>query len=206
MASNEARLAPISPSSNVLSSQSLAHQQPQHLTSLSPVEMSRLTPAHLSAAPGAAIASPAPVQAGPYSQETTHITTLPQSQLQPVPNTTTSLPPADSLLPLPAARVPAAVGSAALSENQQRPLAESAIGPSFDGAIMASTDEQADPAVLITLLLITGARHPYTIDQKYLRRRNVAAATEEIDPFSISVYTMKELIWRDWREGEPTSP
>lgn len=61
-------------------------------------------------------------------------------------------------------------------------------------------------AVHITLLLTTGARHPFTIDQKYLKRRNVgsggAEMQEETDPFGISVYTMKELIWKDWREGK----
>ena len=56
-------------------------------------------------------------------------------------------------------------------------------------------------AVNITLLLTTGARHPFTIDQKYLKSRNVAPGSEDVDPFQISVYTMKELIWRDWREG-----
>jgi len=60
-------------------------------------------------------------------------------------------------------------------------------------------------AVHVTLLLTTGARHPFTIDQKYLKRRHVVGAAEqqeETDPFSISVYTMKELIWKDWREGK----
>jgi len=60
-------------------------------------------------------------------------------------------------------------------------------------------------AVHITLLLTTGARHPFTIDQKYLKRRHVAGAAEqqeETDPFGISVYTMKELIWKDWRDGK----
>ena len=56
-------------------------------------------------------------------------------------------------------------------------------------------------AVNITLLLTTGARHPFTIDQKYLKKRNVAPGSEDVDPFQISVYTMKELIWKDWREG-----
>jgi hypothetical protein len=56
-------------------------------------------------------------------------------------------------------------------------------------------------SVHITLLLTTGARHPFTIDHKYLKRRNVGAAGAEVDPFEISVYTMKELIWKDWREG-----
>lgn len=50
------------------------------------------------------------------------------------------------------------------------------------------------------LLLTTGARHPYKIDGKYLKKRNVEV--EEMDPYNISVYTLKELIWRDWREGE----
>lgn len=49
------------------------------------------------------------------------------------------------------------------------------------------------------LLLTTGARHPYKIDEKYLKKRNVTV--EAMDPYNISVYTLKELIWRDWREG-----
>lgn len=57
------------------------------------------------------------------------------------------------------------------------------------------------------LLLTTGARHPYKIDEKYLKKRNVTV--EAMDPYNISVYTLKELIWRDWREEwetRPTSP
>lgn len=60
------------------------------------------------------------------------------------------------------------------------------------------------PVITINLLLSsTGTRHPYRIDQKYLAKRNVTAENEngEFDPFVISVYTLKELIWRDWREG-----
>lgn len=60
------------------------------------------------------------------------------------------------------------------------------------------------PVITINLLLSsTGTRHPYRIDQKYLAKRNVTANNEngEFDPFVISVYTLKELIWRDWREG-----
>jgi hypothetical protein len=60
------------------------------------------------------------------------------------------------------------------------------------------------PVITINLLLSsTGTRHPYRIDQKYLDKRSVKAenAKGEFDPFVISVYTLKELIWRDWREG-----
>ncbi|KAK0714775.1 ubiquitin-related domain-containing protein [Lasiosphaeris hirsuta] len=71
-----------------------------------------------------------------------------------------------------------------------------------------------DPLVCtITLLLPTGARHPYKIDEKYLAKRSVEVpdVTESgrKDPFSISVYKLKELILREWREeweGKPASP
>lgn len=70
------------------------------------------------------------------------------------------------------------------------------------------------PVLLITLLLSsTGARHPYKIDEKYLIKRavNVPGQTEndKPDPLSISVYTLKELILREWRpewEAKPSSP
>lgn len=55
------------------------------------------------------------------------------------------------------------------------------------------------PVLYITLLLTTGARHPFRLDQKYLRKRNV-----EVDgnnPVNMSLYKLKELILRDWREG-----
>jgi hypothetical protein len=73
-----------------------------------------------------------------------------------------------------------------------------AIGPATDGPTI-QLDPSAGPAVMITLLLPTGARHPFKIDEKYLKRRNVTV--EDMNPLNISVYTMKELIWRDWREG-----
>lgn len=74
-----------------------------------------------------------------------------------------------------------------------------AIGPASDTPIV-QLDPSAGPAVMITLLLPTGARHPFKLDEKYLKKRNVAV--EDMNPLNISVYTMKELIWRDWRDGE----
>ncbi|KAK3949985.1 hypothetical protein QBC32DRAFT_347796 [Pseudoneurospora amorphoporcata] len=70
------------------------------------------------------------------------------------------------------------------------------------------------PVCNITLLLPTGARHPYKIDDKYLSKRGVeipetVQQTGQPDPFSISVYKLKELILREWREeweGKPASP
>lgn len=61
-------------------------------------------------------------------------------------------------------------------------------------------DEDAGPSLVITLLLITGSRHPFTIDGKYLRKRSVNVKND--DPFLMSVYTLKELIWREWRAGK----
>ncbi|KAI0889573.1 uncharacterized protein GGS22DRAFT_1374 [Annulohypoxylon maeteangense] len=64
--------------------------------------------------------------------------------------------------------------------------------------------ESGDLAVDIMLLLTSGARHPFRIDEKYLSKRNVTVTgkTEDgkMDPFSITVYTLKELILRDWRK------
>lgn len=73
-----------------------------------------------------------------------------------------------------------------------------AIGPSTDTPA-ANPDNTNGPVLVIMLLLTTGARHPYKIDEKYLKKRNVSI--EGNDPYNISVYTLKELIWRDWREG-----
>ncbi|KAL1962886.1 hypothetical protein VTN77DRAFT_9064 [Rasamsonia byssochlamydoides] len=67
--------------------------------------------------------------------------------------------------------------------------------------------EDSGPSLVITLLLTTGARYPFKIDGKYLRKRGVNV--ENYDPFAMSVYTLKELIWREWRsewEPRPSSP
>ena len=65
----------------------------------------------------------------------------------------------------------------------------------------------------ITLLLPNGNRHPFRIDERYLLKRDVEVPelTENgrKDPFSVSVYKLKELILREWRdewEGKPASP
>lgn len=75
------------------------------------------------------------------------------------------------------------------------------------------TAQSDNPICNITLLLPTGARHPYKIDERYLTKRNVdvpeTTESGKKDPFSISVYTLKELILREWREewnDKPASP
>ena len=89
-----------------------------------------------------------------------------------------------------------------------------AIGPAQDD-IRAVDGSQGDggPVCNITLLLTSGSRHPYKIDGRYLSRRNVPVPDQtddgHPDPFSISIYTLKELILREWRsdwEAKPASP
>ncbi|RAL13034.1 uncharacterized protein BO97DRAFT_50777 [Aspergillus homomorphus CBS 101889] len=68
-------------------------------------------------------------------------------------------------------------------------------------------EEDSGPHLVITLLLITGSRHPFKIDAAYLKKQSVNV--ENHDPFAMSVYTLKELIWREWRqdwEPRPSSP
>jgi len=63
-----------------------------------------------------------------------------------------------------------------------------------------STNQSASDAtssILITLLLLTGARTSFTIDSAYLRRHSV----EESNPLAITVYNLKECIWKDWKAG-----
>lgn len=87
------------------------------------------------------------------------------------------------------------------------------IGPAVDDIREVSGGSSDGPVCTITLLLTSGSRHPYKIDAKYLSRRNVDIPdqTEDglPDPFSISIYTLKELILREWRsdwEAKPASP
>ncbi|KAM3495369.1 hypothetical protein MY3957_001392 [Beauveria namnaoensis] len=114
-----------------------------------------------------------------------------------------------------APQVPAKSGGA-IEKGPEPPAkeADDAIGPAQEHINSgASTEPGAPPVCNITLLLTSGSRHPYRIDAKYLSRRNVAIPEETEnglpDPFSISIYTLKELILREWRsdwESKPASP
>jgi hypothetical protein len=83
-----------------------------------------------------------------------------------------------------------------------------AIGPSSDSPVVPAKDvEVSGPVLVVTLLLTSGARHPFRLDAKYLAKRNVEVA--DADPFNLSVYKLKELILREWREeweAKPSSP
>ncbi|KAJ9667490.1 hypothetical protein H2201_002359 [Coniosporium apollinis] len=128
------------------------------------------------------------------------------------PATTSSLPPTTSATPAaptppPADTAPAPAPASPTSRPHAAPRAETeAIGPSTDTPTPAA-DPSGGPAVIITLLVTAGTKHPYRVDAKYLRKRGVEV--EGMDPFNVSVYQLKELILRDWREEwepRPSSP
>ncbi|KAI7284393.1 hypothetical protein KC345_g2281 [Hortaea werneckii] len=88
-----------------------------------------------------------------------------------------------------------------------------ALGPATETPITNPTTSTG-PVLLITLMLTTGQRHPYKIDEKYLANRNTPTTSttktgEAFDPLSLSGYKLKELIWTDWRsewEPRPAAP
>lgn len=124
--------------------------------------------------------STAPVTAKTSTGEPSHNNTDAIAQPQP-----TEIPPMDT--------------------HEPKVSAEVSSDPSED--VPGKETEDAGPSLHITLLLTTGSRHPFTIDGKYLRKRSVNV--ENNDPFAMSVYTLKELIWREWRsdwETRPSSP
>ena len=79
-----------------------------------------------------------------------------------------------------------------------------AIGPATDKPTPVPRESETEgPVLYITLLLSsTGARHPYKLDEKYLKKRNVVV--DGNNPINMSLYKLKELILRDWREGKNT--
>ncbi|KAI0131956.1 hypothetical protein BJ170DRAFT_225070 [Xylariales sp. AK1849] len=88
---------------------------------------------------------------------------------------------------------------------------QDAIGPADSGQADSAAETPGDLTVDIMLIVpTTGARHPFRINEKYLTKRNVqvTSLTEDgkIDPFSITVYTLKELILREWRKEWETPP
>ncbi|KAL2861257.1 uncharacterized protein BJX67DRAFT_312600 [Aspergillus lucknowensis] len=90
-------------------------------------------------------------------------------------------------------------------ETEEQKIATTASELSSGAA--ANEPEASGPTLTIVLLLITGTRHPFKIDGNYLRKRGISVDND--DPFAMSVYTLKELIWRAWQddwEPRPLSP
>ncbi|KAJ6037160.1 hypothetical protein N7540_001439 [Penicillium herquei] len=121
----------------------------------------------------------------------------------PVTSTTTTATPADE--PTTTVAQPMHTESPSMETEETKSVAE--LPSEQSDEVEGKELEDAGPSLHITLLLTTGSRHPFTIDGKYLRKRSVNV--ENHDPFAMSVYTLKELIWREWRsdwESRPSSP
>lgn len=69
---------------------------------------------------------------------------------------------------------------------------------------MKTASSPIEPTVAplsITLLLISGVRHQFVMDEAYLTRHSVKTGKEALkDPFEMSVWQLKECIWKDWKE------
>ncbi|GAQ42783.1 hypothetical protein AtubIFM55763_009402 [Aspergillus tubingensis] len=144
-------------------------------------------------------AAPHPDNAQAESQEPSSVDAKPTDNNE--DNTPAPVPKQD-----PVDAAPSASASPEQHDEAKAPAAGSE--PSSQGSDEAAKEEEdTGPSLVITLLLITGSRHPFKIDGKYLRKRSVNV--ENYDPFAMSVYTLKELIWREWRqdwEPRPSSP
>ncbi|KAI8959234.1 hypothetical protein F5Y11DRAFT_13432 [Daldinia sp. FL1419] len=94
--------------------------------------------------------------------------------------------------------------SVSLKASDKNPTGDDDHDLTIDPVDPNAGSSSSDLVVDIMLLLTSGARHPFRIDEKYLAKRNVTVTgkTEDgkMDPFSITVYTLKELILRDWRK------
>ncbi|KAJ5713054.1 uncharacterized protein N7483_010235 [Penicillium malachiteum] len=121
----------------------------------------------------------------------------------PVTSTTTTATPTDE----PTTTVAQPINTESPSMETEEPKSGAELPSEQSDEVEGKELEDAGPSLHITLLLTTGSRHPFTIDGKYLRKRSVNV--ENLDPFAMSVYTLKELIWREWRsdwESRPSSP
>lgn len=111
----------------------------------------------------------------------------------PTPTTSPPTDNADTIAPPPKS------DATLMDTKEPKTAADSSSEPSDDS--QGKEVEDAGPSLAITLLLTnTGKRHPFTIDRKYLRKQSINV--ENYDPFAMSVYTLKELIWRGWRSGK----
>ncbi|KAF2152355.1 hypothetical protein K461DRAFT_268318 [Myriangium duriaei CBS 260.36] len=86
-----------------------------------------------------------------------------------------------------------------------------AIGPDLPTPMLQNFPQTGPHIQFILLLASAGTRHPFQLNERYLKRRNVAAMGMDgkFDPSVISVYNLKELIFKDWRDdwdGKPSSP
>ncbi|KAL8870983.1 MAG: hypothetical protein Q9174_003092 [Haloplaca sp. 1 TL-2023] len=187
-----------SPHTNSTEDQSLPSQHDPSLSA--PIEMTRIEEQH-------------PVEDPPKPSEPLGATSsvqpsqLSQSDHPPPDTTSTGVPPVS--VPQESIAITSTGNDPTSASAPPHPLTREktgpAIGPSIDKAApMPLEADTADRILVVTLLLITGARHPFKIDDKYLKKRGVNIDGDT--PSNMSVYTLKELIWREWRDDWETRP
>ncbi|KAI9783416.1 MAG: hypothetical protein M1816_001390 [Peltula sp. TS41687] len=196
------------PSSSLSSSSALMSSAPLELSRLDPSGRSNNEPSHEIGADERMVGSQSNnAQPVDSSSQTTAATTVmgtatssqQQHQLQALSADT----PTSSEDPL-TRRISTTNNISALGGNQD----PSTTTTTMEDIPVAGGGGSVSPTLLIILLLsTTGARHPYRIDDKYLKKQNIHAPGG--DPFEISIYTLKELILREWRdewEARPSNP
>ncbi|KAL3468643.1 ubiquitin-related domain-containing protein [Aspergillus heterothallicus] len=161
----------------------------------------------------AAPTSSQPIPTSTLEATDSAITTSPVAAPQDTPATdlpdTRTTEQADSTAPAPpqpSSTETAPTTTVSSDTNEQKIVATTAPELSPESSAVKEPEETG-PSLTIVLLLITGTRHPFKIDANYLRKRDVSV--ENNDPFAMSVYTLKELIWRAWQEDwepRPSSP
>jgi hypothetical protein len=170
-----------------------------HAQSEGPGPATTATTDSISAAPSSSQPIPTSTLEVGASAITTSSVTAPQdTPATDLPDTRTT-DQADSTAPAPpqSTTTEAAPATILPSERDEQKVAATA-APDLSSEA-SKEPEESGPSLTIVLLLITGTRHPFKIDANYLRKREVSV--ENNDPFSMSVYTLKELIWRAWQEG-----
>ncbi|KAL0632390.1 hypothetical protein Q9L58_008713 [Maublancomyces gigas] len=98
--------------------------------------------------------------------------------------------PIDNIVPPTAVTTVPVTGESPPSPEMRTPSSSPPIGPSV-------------VALSVTLLLISGVRHQFTMDETYLEQHSVKAQSgkESLrDPFEMSVWQLKECIWKDWKD------
>lgn len=103
--------------------------------------------------------------------------------------------------------LPASVETSTTTRGRQN---SEAIGPDLPTSLIQNFPQ--GPHIQFVLLLASaGTRHPFQLNERYLTKRNVNAMdiNGNFDPSMISVYNLKELIFKDWRDdwdNKPSSP
>ena len=107
-----------------------------------------------------------------------------------------------SVLPL-AADSSGSVPTQAPAGTAAAPITETSVASEAlhgDAAPVSPSDILTRAVVLTIINTTTDSRHKVVLDDNYLAKRSVSPPEGLIT--NLSVYTLKELIWRDWRHGD----